>query len=516
MYDIIKRQNGEAFAKAIRNYNSSIFDIENLPQIVRYAGRNPFPVLGYLNQLADKNVQQPKESRTVQDPFELLKKAGYNAFYVDSLEKQNAIRPYFAGGEELCTFEDETRYQKYHVIHAIKEGADKLKREDFLGKEEREDEYGTSVISIQILKEGGFIKITNRYNHTVDGCDNTFNSNPDNIIKGLSLALKDYFDVDFQCIDSPFIVCNQNIYKYHGERYNVYYGDSYYIKDSVPYFINKDYQMVVDNFILDFKENKILVPHAKDKEHYVNTALCDLIQNEIQDKKVTAIRQDGQTFVYADNQLILKVRENALTYLNLKTKGYKITDEDNVLNVKELYGPSDSIFFDHEKIEEIYLDNITFLPDHSIVNCPNLRVFSSRNLMVMADHCLQDNPFLSVAEFDSLKEVGYRSFRECGFKKIELNQLEKLTQDCFCSLPLVEEILLPNVKGDDFDCFLDNPKLKKLLAQNADLLSASYYFKLLPSLEVVESRMTNGPMMRPVQPHNSNKRTAFSKQKGRF
>lgn len=39
MYDIIKKQNGERFAKAIRNYDNGIFDVPNIDKIVKYAGR---------------------------------------------------------------------------------------------------------------------------------------------------------------------------------------------------------------------------------------------------------------------------------------------------------------------------------------------------------------------------------------------------------------------------------------------------------------------------------------------
>ncbi|MBQ8250631.1 MAG: hypothetical protein IJY92_01810 [Alphaproteobacteria bacterium] len=35
VYDIIKRQNGEAFAKAIRRFDSGIFDIPNLPLFIK-------------------------------------------------------------------------------------------------------------------------------------------------------------------------------------------------------------------------------------------------------------------------------------------------------------------------------------------------------------------------------------------------------------------------------------------------------------------------------------------------
>ncbi len=77
MYDIIKRQNGEAFAKRIRKFDSGIFDIQNLPDILKYADRNPEPLLEYLESL--KNVQVI-ENKSEGDPFQLLDEAGYNAF----------------------------------------------------------------------------------------------------------------------------------------------------------------------------------------------------------------------------------------------------------------------------------------------------------------------------------------------------------------------------------------------------------------------------------------------------
>ena len=53
VYDIIKKQNGEAFAKAIRNYDSGIFDVPDLARIVRYAGRNALQLLPFLESLKE-------------------------------------------------------------------------------------------------------------------------------------------------------------------------------------------------------------------------------------------------------------------------------------------------------------------------------------------------------------------------------------------------------------------------------------------------------------------------------
>ena len=117
MFDIIKKQNGEKFAKAIRSYDSGIFDIPNLDHIVRYAGREAEPIMNYLVSLKDIQI---KSQETHKDPIELLRQAGYDAYYADTLQKQNAIRKYFKKGEELCTFGDAHRFEKYHIINAVK------------------------------------------------------------------------------------------------------------------------------------------------------------------------------------------------------------------------------------------------------------------------------------------------------------------------------------------------------------------------------------------------------------
>lgn len=43
MFDIIKKQNGEHFAKTVRNYDNGIFEVKNLDKILKYAGREQNP-----------------------------------------------------------------------------------------------------------------------------------------------------------------------------------------------------------------------------------------------------------------------------------------------------------------------------------------------------------------------------------------------------------------------------------------------------------------------------------------
>ena len=147
VFEQIKKQNGEAFAKAIRNYNG-IFDIPGIVDIVKYAGRDAEPIMNYLISLMEVEIEK---QGAYEDPITLLNKAGYDAYYADTLEKQNAIEKYYAKGEHLCTFGDPTRFKRYYIINAVRKDVDKIRREDFRGKEKRDDfeehGYGTSVLS---------------------------------------------------------------------------------------------------------------------------------------------------------------------------------------------------------------------------------------------------------------------------------------------------------------------------------------------------------------------------------
>lgn len=255
IYDIIKKQNGEKFAQTIRSNDSGILDVPNLAHITKYAGRDAMPLLPYLISLKDVKIEEVKSTK---NPFDLLHQAGYDAEYADTLEKQNSIKKYFQSSEVLCTFNDSNRYQNYYIINAVKHGIDKIKRANFTHPR-REDEYGTSVISIQILKDGGFVSIKNRYNHTVEHPDNTFDSNPDNIIFGLSAALKSHFNVDFSSgeISPPdgYLLIKKQIIKYNYEINGIYYGNGFYVHNGKITELNPGHQMMLDYFIFDTKSD---------------------------------------------------------------------------------------------------------------------------------------------------------------------------------------------------------------------------------------------------------------------
>lgn len=320
MYDIIKKQNGERFAKAIRNYDNGIFDIPDIDKIVKYAGRDAEPIMNYLVSLKQIKIQ---EMSVHMDPITLLDRAGYDAYIADTLEKQNAISKYYALGEELCTFRDDDRFKKYYIINAVRKDVDKIKRGN---PPQRDDEYGTSVISIQVLKTGGFISIKNRYNHTVQNCDNTLNSNPDNIIMGLSDAIKHHFHVDFSAqhvpLPSHYVLMNGQICKYNSEIANVYFGEDFYAKDGQVHEIDKNSEIMIGNGILfDDKQKRFIDLTSMNDTETTRYRFVMTLNNAIQGKKITVQNNPlGGRDILADGVPVLTVENGEIVYINLPGK----------------------------------------------------------------------------------------------------------------------------------------------------------------------------------------------------
>jgi hypothetical protein len=263
-YKKIKSSNGSEFANALRTHCPQAFVLDDLPEILKHAGRCPDDAKAlspsllelYHEKVQDNGETKPKEEPRC--PFELLKDAGYDAYHADTQEKQDAIKKYFASGEALCTF-GTSRYKDYVVINAVHKDVDKLKRSDFNGKEKRQDAYGASVISIQF--KNGFISIKNRYNHKVPNCDCTFGNNPDNIIEGLTAALQKRFGVSFKAAKSSlpdkFIMCGDRFFKYHIEINGKYYGNDAVLDNGSIVEMNKDYERLYAYFVFDVKSKTL-------------------------------------------------------------------------------------------------------------------------------------------------------------------------------------------------------------------------------------------------------------------
>jgi len=298
MYNKIKQLKGEKFAKTIRGYHNGIYEIPNILEIIRYSGDDAEPLLSYLvNLITEKTAEKSTESFDI-----LLNKAGYEFVVADTAEKQNSIKKYFAPNEKLCTFGTD-RYKNYYIVNVWRKNINEIKRENFT-MPKRDDEYGTSCMSIQMAEKGGFISIKNRYNHAVNNCDNTLNSNPDNIILGLSDALQKHFKIKFTtqsvAINGNYHLVNKCIYHYNYEINGIYVGENFYIKNGEVIEINQNEEIILDYFLLNLKTKKVVCIVD------INDCFAETIENEIKNKTIRISKKIDDIEKYGEF-LIIKI-----------------------------------------------------------------------------------------------------------------------------------------------------------------------------------------------------------------
>lgn len=323
----LKKHHGEKFAQAIRGdftHDVDLCTVPNIVHILEFAGNSKDDALALRPII--KEIFIPLNERPVyhtdKSPLELLSDAGYDAFVVETEEQKDSIKKYYRPGEELCTFRDPTRQENYYIIHAVKRGAENIKPSDI---PQREDEYGTSVISIQISKTGGFISIKNRYNHTVNNPDATFNNNPDKIIPGLTSSLKQYFGVDFNTsqsiIPDNYRLVNDQLVHFNYEIENVYFGADYYFSGSDITKIDKDHQIFLDYFILDTKSGAIIDPSDIGHKSYGSDCAGKIFSEIFKGKRIKIeINPENkkERIIFADDLRIAVVNDNGnIVELNL-------------------------------------------------------------------------------------------------------------------------------------------------------------------------------------------------------
>lgn len=205
---------------------------------------------------------------------EEIKKAfaesGYTTVIFDDEQAIADCKKYYSAGEVICTYNNlEKRMQEYHMLVAIKEDIDKIKRPT---NPQSDDEYGTSIINIQIARNGSHMSIKNRYNHTVNQCDSTFDNDLNHVTMGLqSMVLGYYGFAGITKVNNKKynnVVNIGGIYlKYHTERNNIYFGafvldgiNGARFTDSSRYYITKGVKNGYKNMpmVIDFK-NKVSI-----------------------------------------------------------------------------------------------------------------------------------------------------------------------------------------------------------------------------------------------------------------
>ena len=476
VYKKIKKQNGEGVAKVIRE--AVLLDVPNIVHILEFAGDNSEEAKALIPYIRERYKAKTKSEIFVdKNPLELLSDAGYDAFVVENEAQKNSIKKYFRSGEELCTFRDPHRHENCYIIHAVKRGADKIKP---AANPMRQDEYGTSVISIQIAKKGGFISIKNRYNHTVNDPDATFKNYPDFIIPGLTNSLKQFFNVDFDVTESllpnGFCSINGQIFKFNYRMWGGYpgttksgyygYGDGFYFYGDNVIKLNRDYEIMLENYVLDMRDGTLtdVIIHESDgpsefeqKRYKDRQNTMKVLEKFFKGKNIKVNSENKhEKIISADGVWVAKVIDGKMVELNLP--GVKVVGDDfldDARHLQKLYMP------DLEKAGNMFLWNVysitqVHLPNlkevgYSFISSGALSQIELPSLKRCGGGFLEDNNFLTELCLPELQYASGREFlpKNCVLRRLDLPKLKKIPEWFLLKNTVLEYCNLPSVQKSD-------------------------------------------------------------------
>ena len=473
---IIKKKYGEKMMHFCRDLFPTILEIEGLlPKLLM----DNFNENHYLYDDIVKNEMQlefknfifnlvikddKREIHINRTPEELMDEAGYVLKECLTEEEIQEYTKYYIDNESLCTFRNMELYgfSRLHtnrVFFAIRKDVDKINRNDFL-LPRREDDYGTSVLSIQFSRdETHSVSIISRYNHSVYNPNATYSNNLDEIIPGLTDSFAKYKDLQQKCPTDEFGLegyvkaKNGKMYKYNYEVDGIYYcPDNLVIKLGIPKQYDKSRYLVLDYFILDLKEKDIIN----------SDTLCDgftrciskidkiTIENVDNNKRVT-ITGDN------DKSMVIELDEfNRIIKLSMR----------NIRNIEN------NFLHYNRDLRELDAKDIVMVFDQFLMCNKGIKSLKLDNLISVGNSFMYANEVLEECSFNELQRVGswFLGYNK-SLKDLELPNLELTGSDFMEYNENLESIKLDKLRRIHHNFLYHNKKLKELYIQNVEEIS---------------------------------------------
>ena len=407
-------------------------------------------------------------------PAELLDIKGYDLYECKTNEEVLSFQKYFAKGEELCTF-NENRLNNCYVFFAVKKDVDNIKREDFKSPD-RQDEYGTSVMSIQFTR-GTFncLSIKNRYNHTVFNPDATFSNNLENIIPGLTNSFQKHYGLNiiqnttysnFLTDKLFYIRASDNLfYKANHEKNNIYYCENNIIIDCGKvidkYYKAKERYLVFEYFILDLKEKKISLYDKNIEDSFVDSINIGIKKIEIKKQK--------------DFKVILIYIEKGNPIRIVIDERNKITEYENdyVTTI------GDYFLTNNRSLKKLRLGNVKEIGNYFLENNKVLEEIELDKVERIGNNFLKNNNKIKQIDFPSLLEIGnqFMAF-DYSLEKAYMEKVKQIGSAFLFSNKKIESILMPNVEiiGNDFLRF--NHKIEYINFANLRVVKDSFLYSV--------------------------------------
>ena len=347
----------------------------------------------FRNYILKNEISNIEKASIDKTPEELLKMVHYTLYECNTEEEIQSFTKYYQDKERLCTFRT-NRLKDCYVFFAIKDNAISIKREDFPNPK-RQDEYGTSVISIQFTKDPShMLSIKNRYNHTVPNPDATFSNNLDNIIPGLTLSFEKHYGLKqkyiHKLLDIPnyVLASDGKLYKYNYEINNIYYcPDNIIIDNFEVKRYPKEKYLIMDYFIIDLVNKKVFNYDIDNRDTFPST---------IPDIKNVVITNNKDTKKVV---IVLKKGKDIVIYLDKNNKIVSIED-DNIVNIPTNY------LLHNSGILSLKVDNATTAGTNVLFKNQTLEYLSASKLQIVGNAFLYHNNGMKSLNIPNVIEVG--------------------------------------------------------------------------------------------------------------
>lgn len=415
-------------------------------------------IYGFLNK--DEVIENSKKT-----PKELFEEEGYDFYECKTEEDIQKFKKYYARGEELCTFKGK-RLDKCYVFFAVKKNVDEIKRENFKNPI-REDEYGTSVMSIQFTKdEAHTLSIKNRYNHALleGNPDATYRNNLENIAPGLTKSFENTYGLKQFNPNTNFEMKNYvrgkdgKFYKYNYEINNIYYcTDNIIIDNFEVKKLPKERYIVMDYFILDMKEKKITL-----YDESINDSFVSSIKNI---KKIDVLKEDS-------NKMVIIIGEEGNMIIKLDPN-----DRIIEINNETLKSVSDNYFSKSKYIDKLYLNNVVEVGDNFLNRNKSLSKISMDNVKIIGKNFLEYNNSIEEISFLNVEKIGNGFMfqnNNLKFKKIYMPKVEIIGNSFMFRNNSIMEVFMPNVKNIGNNFFESNSIIRILEIPLAEKIGDSF------------------------------------------
>lgn len=426
----------------------------------------------YIYGLID--VENDFRIKSDKSPKELLALAGYDLYECHSEEEIQAFRKYYEEDEMLCTFTQGNRLNTDYVFFAVKKNVDNIKRENFT-KPKREDEYGTSVISIQFSRgKTNTLSIKNRYNHRVNNPDATFENNLENIIGGLTDSFEKEYGLNINQNDIKFNIPgyirakDRKYYKYNYEINNIYYCPNNLIIDNnqvIRKYQEPEKYILIDYFILDLTTKEIKLYDINYKDSLVETI------SPI--KRITISKEDNKNknllFVCKDNtefEITIDQKNRMQKFKNnniIEIPSNYLINSNNLeyIELKNVEVIRDGFLKRNEKLKEINAPRIKKIYDDFLCFNKNLKNFIGENIEMIGKNFLRHNEKIENIELPIVENIDKNFLCESSLKKIDFPKLKSVGENFLSNNNKLEEASLPNLVSVE-ENFLNESRIKEI------------------------------------------------------